>query len=114
MDQIPLGTAIAALRKELKTAISERDEELEFEIRDLELELTVEAASTHSDDLRVTAWFLSLNNKAGRGDTIRHRLKLTLAPLVLDGNGGKVAARMSASSPAPPQRTVIRPDESRD
>jgi hypothetical protein len=107
MEQIPLGTAISALRKQLKTAISQRDEELALEIRDIELELTVEAAASSSDDLGMTVWFLSFDGKSGRNDTARHRLKLTLAPLVPDEQGGMAAAKMSAANPIPPSRSAL-------
>ncbi|MDA1360976.1 hypothetical protein O1R50_15200 [Glycomyces luteolus] len=110
MEQIPLGSAIAGLREELKKAIADQDEELVFEIRDLELELTVQAGSSRGANGTFAAWFVNLGANGSKNSANTHRLRLTLAPMTRKGDGTTASLALAADGAAPPERRIVTHD----
>lgn len=96
MEPIPLSSAIAEIRRELKIAMLTADDQVALEVTDIELELTLEIGRSTSGGAGVSI----LGVVDGKADTTRtgsqlHRIKLTLHPQVNRANGEATPLRLS-------------------
>ncbi|MFG3339535.1 trypco2 family protein [Glycomyces sp. NPDC048151] len=81
MDAIPLSSAIAEIRRELKIAMLTADDQVALEVADIELELTLEITQSKTKGAGVAV----LGVVDGKADSTKnesqlHRIKLTLHP----------------------------------
>ncbi len=80
--QIPLDAAVRALRSELHAAMrASRDEDLQFRLGPVELELGLEVSNEVGTEAGVRFWVVSLGGKGGRKSMATHRVKLILDPV---------------------------------
>jgi hypothetical protein len=85
--QIELAAAIRQLRRELAAAMREgTDEELQFQLGPVELELELGVTRAAAGDAGVRFWVLSVGAKASEDVVRTHRLTLHLEPI---GRGGQ-------------------------
>ncbi|MER7766797.1 trypco2 family protein [Kitasatospora sp. NPDC096140] len=78
---IELSDVIRDLRSQLGRAIeAAADEELELELGDIELELTVALEKGGGGTAKVKFWVLELGGNGKMGQTDTQQLKLTLKP----------------------------------
>jgi hypothetical protein len=86
--QIPLASAIRALRAEIVEAVrAGAGEEIRFALGPVELELEVEAAREGGGGAAITFWLVSVGGKATRSERTTHTVKLTLTPVRIDAAG---------------------------
>lgn len=80
-DAIPLTTAIAALRRDLRTAAEQAANlpaDQRFRVTSVELELTVVAEDSVTAGGEVGWWIFKGKAEAAAKDAITHKVKLTL------------------------------------
>lgn len=81
MDAIPLSSAVAEIRRELKIAMMTADDQVALEVADVELELTLEISRSRNGGAGISVLGV-VEGKADRvsADSQLHRIKLTLHP----------------------------------
>lgn len=100
MDPIPLSEAVAEIRRELKEAIAEADDQISLEVQDIELELTLEVTKHQGGGIGLSVLnMFNADGKLGHDKSNHHRIKLSLHPKVKDENGTTRPVNMSASDP---------------
>jgi len=81
-DLVPLTTAIAGLRRQLKNAAEQAEElapdEPRFRITSVELELTVVAEDSTSAGGEVGWWIFKAKADVAAKDVVTHKVKLAL------------------------------------
>jgi hypothetical protein len=77
---IGLSDAIAALRSELVTAMSARDEVLRFELGPVELEFTLDVRKEGGADAGIRWGVVSFGASGSLASSTGHRVKLVLTP----------------------------------
>ncbi|WP_100447272.1 trypco2 family protein [Glycomyces xiaoerkulensis] len=96
MTTLSLSDAVASLRRELKTAMAAADDDLRLEVKELELELTLQAASEAGAEAGVNLWSVVTGKVSAKDtDSRMHRLRIVLSPLVTDADGAPRPANMS-------------------
>ncbi len=81
--EVPLASAIAALRRELVAAVSEGEEKgVRFALGPIELEFQVEVSSEAAGEAGVRFWVVSLGGKGSRASGSTHTVRLTLNPVL--------------------------------
>jgi hypothetical protein len=99
---IPLAKAIEDLRAELLRALQEGvDQQLQFRLKPIELELKLAVTSTGGANAGVKFWVVELGAKGTYESAATHTLKLTLEPVGPDGGDVKI----SSSGIANPMQT---------
>jgi hypothetical protein len=100
MEPIPLSAAVAEIRRELKIALLTADDQIGLEVKDVELELTLEIGRQTNGGGGVTILGV-VNAKADttRSDSQLHRIKLTLHPRVKTADGRSTSMELSDSEP---------------
>ncbi|MDA1361130.1 hypothetical protein O1R50_15980 [Glycomyces luteolus] len=98
MEPIPLSSAVAEIRRELKIAMLTADDQVALEVTDIELELTLEISQNSSGGAGVSV----LGVVDGKADITRagsrlHRIRLTLRPQAYGENGETTSLRLSDS-----------------
>jgi hypothetical protein len=89
---VPLGDLINAVRAELQYAATEaRDQQLQFEVRDVQLELEVATTRTKEGDGGVKVVVLTLGAKAAKADTTTQKVTLSLEPVSTTGSRFRVS-----------------------
>ncbi|MDP8943087.1 MAG: hypothetical protein M3N16_03065 [Actinomycetota bacterium] len=79
--QIPLASAIRALRQELVAAVKEgEDEDVRFALGPIELEMQVEISEEASGEAGIAFWVVSLGAKGARTSGTTHTVRLSLTP----------------------------------
>lgn len=98
-DEIPLGAAVAAVRRELKIAMAGADKDLGLEVKEIEVELTVEFGRRTGGGGGVNVLgFVQAKADTERTNTHLHRVKLVLSPSVVSETTGEdEALRLSAA-----------------
>ena len=92
MAGIPLAEAISELRKQVTVAMAQaKDEELNFRLGPVELELQVKLEKSGEAEAGVKVWVLSVGTTGKLSHTETHRIKLTLEPQT--GDGGDVVVK---------------------
>jgi hypothetical protein len=89
--QVPLSSAIRALRRELVEAVKEgEDQEVRFALGPIDLELQVEVGSTGGGDAGIKFWVVSLGGKAERTSGRTQTVRISLTPvLAIEGDGDR-------------------------
>jgi hypothetical protein len=83
---IPLADAIGAIRRELKQAMDEgQEEDLRFGLGAVELELQLQVSGQRGVNGGVKVWVLSLGGQASRSTAETHTVRLTLHPQDREG-----------------------------
>jgi hypothetical protein len=83
---IPLADLIDAVRAELQaSAEAARDEQLQFEVQEVELDVEITATGTREGSGGLKIYVLNLGAKASSTDTAVHRVKLKLGAVGRDG-----------------------------
>jgi hypothetical protein len=81
--QIPLSSAIRALRRELVDAVREgKDQEVKFALGAIELELQVQVESTGGGEAGIKFWVLSLGGKGERMSGRTQTVRISLTPVL--------------------------------
>lgn len=97
MADLPLSKAIASLRSELKAAVVDSDPELPLTVRELELELTLEAGDESGAEVGANLWTVVTGKLHAKESSSRlHRLRIVLAPQTLDPEGNPQQANLSS------------------
>jgi hypothetical protein len=101
MEPIPLSSALAEIRRELKLARLTADEELKLEVQEIELELTVELGEAKRADGGLSLFkVVDASGGKDRSSANHHRVKLVLKPALDEGDGkGPSTLNRSASEP---------------
>lgn len=101
MNPIPLSEAVSEIREELKRALDAADDRLRLEVNDIELELTLEISRKQGGGVKLSVLdILNLDGGADRNAVQHHRIKLSLSPKVVSGNGAKPRT-LNLSAPEP-------------
>ena len=80
--QIPLATAIRALRHELIEAVAEGEgESVRFALGTVELELQLEVSKEGSGDVGIKFWVISVGGKRTTSSASTHTVRLSLTPI---------------------------------
>jgi hypothetical protein len=89
--QIPLSSAIRALRRELVDAVKEGEEqEVKFALGPIELELQVEVSSTGGGEAEIKFWVISLGGKGERTSGRTQTVRISLTPVLgTDGDSNR-------------------------
>jgi hypothetical protein len=89
--EIPLASAIKALRRELVAAVKEaNDQEVRFALGPIELEFQVEVSREAGGEAGVKFWVVSLGAKGSRMSGTTHTVRLSLSPVRASEAGGDV------------------------
>ncbi|WP_026929381.1 trypco2 family protein [Glycomyces tenuis] len=101
MEPIPLSSALAEIRRELKIAKLTSDEELKLEVQEVELELTMDLGEVKRKDGGISLFnVVSFNGGKDENSANQHRIKLVLKPTFDEGDGGGPSTlNLSASEP---------------
>jgi hypothetical protein len=103
MDEIPLGAAIAEIRRELKIALAARDDRISLGVKEIELELTLEIGKRSNGNAGVDLVFAKGGAETERSGAHRHYVKLVLEPGVLNRATGEVEdLRLAGTKPVAP------------
>jgi hypothetical protein len=87
--QIPLASAIRALRRELVAAVEEgEDEGVRFALGPIELNLQVQIKRQAGGDAKIGFWVVSLGGKAASSTGTTHTVRLSLNPVLASADGG--------------------------
>ena len=88
---VPLASAIKALRRELVTALHEgKDQDVRFALGPIELEFQVEVSREGGGDAGIKFWVVSLGAKGTRRSGTTHTVKLSLSPVLASEVGRDV------------------------
>jgi hypothetical protein len=84
---IPLSDAIRALRSEIVKAAGEGEgKDVRFRLGEIELEFGLEVGRQAGADAGIQFWVISLGARGERRSATTHTVRLTLAPVGLDGD----------------------------
>lgn len=93
---IPLADLIDAVRVELEAAaLKGREQQLQFEVQDIELDVEITTAGTREGSAGLKIYVLSLGAKASRSDTSAQRVKIKLGAVTAEGKKYKVSDKAS-------------------
>ena len=82
-DNLPLATAIEALRQELIVALDKgKDAEVRFALGPVELEFQVEVSYEAGGEAGVRFWVVTLGGKGSRTSATTHTVRLSLSPVL--------------------------------
>lgn len=98
-DEIPLSAAVAEVRRELKIAMAGADKELGLEVKEIELELTLQFGKRAGGGGGVNVMgFVQAKADTERSTAHQHRVKLVLSPSVVSETTGEdEVVRLSAA-----------------
>ena len=83
---IPLADLIDAVRTELETAArSARGRQLQFEVKDVQLEVNVTTTGTREAEGGLKVWVLTVGASGSRANMASHKVTLTLDVVGPDG-----------------------------
>jgi len=89
---IPLADLVNAVRRELETAaIAARDQQLQFEVQDLQLEVDVATTGTREAEGGLKIWVLTIGAKGSRENAATHRVTLNLGAVSAEGTKFRVS-----------------------
>ncbi|GAB3650652.1 trypco2 family protein [Glycomyces tarimensis] len=100
MESIPLSSAVAEIRRELKIALLSADDQISLEVKDVELELTLEIGrQTNGGGGIAILGVVDAKADNTRSGTQLHRIKLTLHPKLKTSDAGSAPMNLSDSEP---------------
>ncbi len=89
---IALADFVNAVRAELETAaINARDQQLQFEVQDVQLEVEVTTTGTREVAGGVKVWVLTIDAKGSRANAATHKVMLKLSPVTAEGTKFRVS-----------------------
>jgi hypothetical protein len=84
--RLPLSELIDAVRRELlDAAMAAKGAELQFEVRDVVLEIQVATTGTRNANGGVNLWVVSLGGKAEKSNAATHTVTLTMSAVTSQG-----------------------------
>lgn len=88
---IPLADLVDAIRAELEVAaINARDQQLQFEVHDIQLEVEVTTTGTRGAEGGVKIWVLTLGAKGSKANAASQKVTLNLSAVTSDGSRFRV------------------------
>jgi len=95
---IPLYEMIQQLRRELAASIEvARDEALQFQLEEVELELQVKISSGGKGEGGLKFWVVEAKGGGGRSSEDVHTFRLKLKPVLRDGQGTTGDVRVAST-----------------
>jgi NTP-dependent ternary system trypsin peptidase co-occuring protein len=96
MDQpdsgIPLADLVNAVRAELESAsIEARTQKLQFEVKDVQLELEVATTGTRTAEGGLKLWVVTIGGKGSKENAATHKVTLNLSAVTADGTKFRVS-----------------------
>jgi hypothetical protein len=89
---IPLADLVNAVRAELETAaIRARDQELQFEVHDVQLEVEVATTGTREAEGGLKVWVLAVGARGSKAHGDTHKVTLNLNAVTADGSKFRVS-----------------------
>jgi hypothetical protein len=89
---IPLADLIDAIRAELETAaVNARDQELQFEVEGVQLEVEVTTTGTREAEGGLKVWVLTIGASGSRANTASQKVTLNLGAVGRDGSRFQVS-----------------------
>lgn len=101
MEPIPLSAAVAEIRRELKIAVETADDHIALEVREVELELTLELGRHAGGAGGVAVLGVSVDGDRSRSDVQLHRIRLVLHPTVVGSGRHEDSRTLRLSSIVP-------------
>ena len=99
-ETVGLAAAIAALRKELTSALNAgTNEQVQFLLGPIELEVVLEIKKDLGVNGGIKFFVASLEGKGQQSRVSKHRIKLTLNPLNSKGANLKIASLQTTEPP---------------
>jgi Trypsin-co-occurring domain 2 len=91
-SKIALADLVNAVRAELETAaVKARDQQLQFEVQDVQLEVEVTITGTREVEGGVKVWVLTLDTKGSKVNAATHKVTLNLSPVTAEGTKFRVS-----------------------
>jgi hypothetical protein len=88
---IPLADLVDAIRAELETAaLNARDQQLQFEVQDVTLEVEVTTTGTRKAEGGLKVWVLTIGAGGSKTNAAGHKVTLNLSAVTADGSKFKV------------------------
>jgi hypothetical protein len=87
-EGLPLSEVLASLRRELAVAHGQRDPLMPLQVKEIEVELTVEVTKQNAADAGIT-WLVVAKGSKTSASTHSHRLTLTLDPGFIDSHANR-------------------------
>jgi hypothetical protein len=85
MEPIGVQEAVAALRAELSASIAASvDEELRFEVGEIEIEFQVAVERVKEGSAGIRFWVAELGGTASKSSTVTHTIRIPLRPVTED------------------------------
>jgi hypothetical protein len=89
---IPVADLVNAVRAELeKAAVDARDQRLQFEVKDVQLELQVATTGTRTAEGGLKLWVVTIGGKGSRENAATHKVTLNLGAVTADGTKFRVS-----------------------
>ncbi|MFD3820805.1 trypco2 family protein [Streptomyces sp. NPDC058625] len=87
-DGLPLSEVLASLRKELAVAHGQRDPLIPLQVKEIEVELTVEVTKQAAAEGGIS-WLVVAKGSKNSASTHSHKLTLTLDPGFVDSQANR-------------------------
>jgi len=88
---IPLADLVNAVRAELETAaVNARNQQLQFEVQDVQLEVEVMTTGTREAAGGLQVWVLTVGAKGSKANTATQKVTLNLSAVTPDGTKFRV------------------------
>lgn len=95
---IPLADLVDAIRRELQTAAFDaRDQELQFEVQDVQLEVEITTTGTREGGGGLKVYVLTLGAKGSKSNASSQKVTLNLSAVTADGSKFRVRDMPSKS-----------------
>jgi hypothetical protein len=89
---IPLADLVDAIRGELETAaVNARDQQLQFEVQDVTLEVEVTTTGTRKAEGGLKVWVLTIGAGGSKAKADAHKVTLNLSAVTADGSKFRVS-----------------------
>jgi hypothetical protein len=91
-SKIPLADLINAVRAQLETAaLDARNQQLQFEVQDVQLEVDITTTGTREAGGGLQVWVLTLGAKGSKANAATQKVTLKLGALTQDGTKFRVS-----------------------
>jgi hypothetical protein len=98
MSKLSLSDAIESIRSELiKAQLRGKGEEMRFEVVDIELELEIAGEVSKSTGFKASWWVVTGEVGTQSKESTRHKLKVKLNPIGIDGRSVKVSKELDSN-----------------
>lgn len=85
-SEIALADFVDAVRAELEAAaVKARDQQLQFEVQDVQLGVEVITTGTREVEGGVKVWVLTIDGKGSRANAATQKVTLNLSPVTAEG-----------------------------